>query len=294
MSNDPNVIEVSDLELNNLIRRLMTIKRIDTNKVNYRTTKGAVQVTGELAFVGLMKDPEELPHEVAALEDAIKMIKGVKRVIIDFDGLEKNDITGDWTLRKGSKLKTKDELLREKKIADQKNKETESASNLLMKDDDDFSAAADAKSDVLREIMSKISAMKIQCPECKIEYKYCLTCGTKLKIHIEPKVEHYETESPKSSASPAASTSDATPERANLSLREMSDADEEEGVPVGGGYKSNAYDPNSDNGDRQDDDKSLREKALDLLRQSKEAGIKKKGWAKSPTGGASLIDFDDL
>lgn len=289
---DPNANEISDLELNNLIRRLMTIKRIDTNKVTYRTTKGAVQVTGELSFVGLVKDPEELPHEIAALEDAIKMIKGVKRVNIEFDGFEKNDITGDWSIRKGSKIKTKEELIREKKLADQKKAETESASSLLLKDDDDFSAAADAKNDVLKEIMSKIQAMKIQCPECKIEYKYCLTCGTKLKIHIEPKVEHYESSSPapRPAATVAAATAALSEEKPTMSLRDMAD-DDEEGVPVND--HSGRYSPDGEDNKPQQDGESLREKALELLRQSKEAGIKKKGWAKGAPS-SSLIDFDDL
>jgi len=90
--------EVSDLEINNHIRRLLTKRRIDTNKVTYRTTSGSVTLTGQLSFIGKYLDESEILHEIQVIEDLLKNIVGVKRVTIDFEGYEKDDASGEWQM----------------------------------------------------------------------------------------------------------------------------------------------------------------------------------------------------
>lgn len=290
---DPEKKEVSDLEVNNSIRRILTKKRIDANKLNIRSTRGSITVTGSLEFVGIVKDPEELPHDIAALEDQLKQVEGVSRVSIELDGFEKNDNTGDWTLKKGGKFKTKDEILREKKKTDQENQQKTMA-NIMLEDNADFSMASDSKDAVLSEIMSKIKKMSVKCPECKIEYKYCLTCGTKLKINIEPKVDHYEGDS--AASSPAGASAPSAPSQQMSNADILADEDNAPCTPMPD--DPNKYNPFEDDESpvpqsQAKDDKTLKEKALELLRQTKEAGIKKKSWSKGTPGGINF-DFDDI
>lgn len=291
---DPGRPEVSDLEVNNSIRRILTKKRIDTNKLNFRSTKGSISVWGNLEFIGIVKDAEDLPHDIASLEEQLKQLDGVSRVNVDIEGFEKNDNTGDWILKKGGKLKTKEEEIRDKKKADQENQQ-KTVANIMLEDSDDFSTASESKESVLTEIMSKIKKMSIKCPECKIEYKYCLTCGTKLKINIEPKFDHFESDQ---TAAHAAAGAPAAPSQHLSSAEILADEDNAAGTPM-------PKDPNKYNRFAEDDDspnpqapaakdeKTLKEKALDLLRQTKEAGIKKKSWSKGPAGGINF-DFDDI
>jgi hypothetical protein len=277
--------EISDLEINTYIRRLLTKKRIDSNKLSYRSQRGCVNVYGELAYVGLKKEADEMPHEIASLEDMIKQIKGVKRVTVEIEGFEKNN-AGDWLIQKGGKIKTKDEQVREK-IAAAKKKEAETkkaTSNIMMNDSDDFSAAADAKSEVLKQIMAKISKITIKCPECKIEYKYCLTCGSKLKIEIDPKVDFY---SDASSSQPKKSPAQAAPKRSIDDI--LAEGDLEDSTT----YTSSSPEPEEKPKEEAPKKKSLAELARESLLASKESSIKKKGWKKqSPMD--DMFTFDDI
>lgn len=277
--------EISDLEINTHIRRLLTKKRIDATKINYRSQRGIVNIFGDLNYVGLKKTAEEMPHEIASLEDMVKQIKGVKRVTVEIEGFEKNN-AGDWGLIKGSKHKTKDEEVREK-MAALKKKEAEkkkSTSNIMMDDSEDFSAATEAKSEVLKQIMEKISKITIKCPECKIEYKYCLTCGSKLKIEIDPKVDLYaNSDSKKSLPKPVVKA----PVK---SLQEMlADGDLED--ETFSNSDGTADDENDKKEEYKPKKKSLAELARESLLASQESSIKKKGWVKHPDN-SDLFNFD--
>ncbi|MDP7422698.1 MAG: hypothetical protein QGH40_12530, partial [bacterium] len=125
-------------------------------------------------------------------------------------------------------------------------------------------------------------------PECGIEYKYCLTCGTTLKVEIVPKID--VSLLPEEQATPSAATQPSVP----LSINDLAEMDEDEIKPkkekTAEELEKEQY-PDETPEERKR--RKLREKALDLLRSSRESTIKGASWKhKTPPGGG--IDFDVL
>lgn len=282
---------ISDLEINNHIRRLLTKRRIDATKTTYRTATGVVNIGGSLVFIGPQKDVDELPKQLQLLEEMIRSIRGVKNVKIDFDDFEKDDVTGEW-LYKG-KLLSREEQVREKiKERTTDNKQVD-VKKMIMQDDESFADDAGVlRSEALSKIMSLIEKITIRCPDCGIEYKYCLTCGTTLKVEILPKIDANLLPDEPSKSATAAPAGPSMPLTA-AALEEMEDED-------GMTSKKREKTPEELEAEQYPDEtpeerkrRKLREKALDLLRSSRENKIKKASWSKRVTPGSN-IDFDDL
>jgi len=281
---------MSDLEINNHIRRLLTKRRIDVTKVTYRTSSGVVFIGGALVFIGFTKEVEELPKEMGLIEEMIRSIRGVKNVKIEFDDFEKDDVSGEW-IYKGKEL-TKDEKVREK-IKDMKSKGPQAdVKKMIMQDMESFEDAGVLRAEALTKIMALIEKITIRCPDCGIEYKYCLTCGTKLKIEIIPKIDSSLLpdlpEKTAEGATPAAPSGPSTP----MSLSDLAEM-EDEVLPPKKDVEETEDDMYPDETPEERRRRKLREKALNLLKSSRESKITGAAWkSKRPAGGD--IDFDDF
>lgn len=281
--------QMSDLEINNHIRRLLTKRRIDVTKVTYRTSSGVVFVGGDLVFIGFTKEVDELPKELALIEEMVRSIRGVRNVKIEFDDFEKDDVSGEW-IYKGKEL-TKDEKIREK-IKDAKEKGPQAdVKKMIMQDMESFEDAGVLRAEALAQIMTMIEKITIRCPDCGIEYKYCLTCGTKLKIEIIPKIDSsLLPDMPEESVttSAAAPSGPSTP----MSLSDLAEM-EDEVLPPKKDVEQTEDDMYPDETPEERRRRKLREKALNLLKSSRESKITGAAWkSKRPAGGD--IDFDDF
>jgi hypothetical protein len=290
--------EVSDLEINNNIRRIMTKRRIDTNKCTYRTTRGTVTIGGDLNFIGMIKQPEEIVHEIQFLEDMIKNLQGVRDVKIDFDGYEKND-DGDW-MYKGSakdkqapkKKKTEEEIIRDKIKEKIMNKLDENY-NGLSSDKESSSVVVDdtitrAPREVIEEFVNSIKSLVIKCGDCETEFNYCPKCGSKIKITFVTDEEEWtydgkniSSKKPSSSFSTVSSSPQAQPKVDLQDLIAETEGGETEGSPVKKEEKK-----------EEKKELTLAERAKMLLEKSKEESLMKR--RKRQQKSKSDFNFDDL
>ena len=304
---------VSDLEINNNIRRIMTKRRIDVNKITYRTSHGTVMIGGELKFVGKKFKPDELVHEIEALESFITGVKGVKDCKIDFDGYEKSD-EGDWLFKgktgapeKKVTQKSEEELLKEKIKARvleslenmQYNPEsgepaetgTTTGDSQVVETQNDTESVqkrglATSTKAAVEEFLSSIKSLVIKCGDCDTEIKYCPQCGDKIKISFITDEEEWDFDG-KNVVAGKKSTSGSAPAVAPMkpkaNIHDLLAADDEESGIVRNVKKEEKKEEKKE--------LSLAERAKLMLQKSKEAGIKSKGWMKkSPP----KVDFDDF
>ncbi len=304
---DPS--NVSDLEINNNIRRIMTKRRIDVNKITYRTSHGTVMIGGELKFVGKKFKPDELVHEIEALESFITGVKGVKDCKIDFDGYEKSD-EGDWLFKgktgapeKKATQKSEEELLKEKIKARvleslenmQYNPETGEGAAAASAPGEQSVKAPDSEStgfgsstkEAVEEFLSSIKSLVIKCGDCDTEIKYCPQCGDKIKISFVTDEEEWNYDGKNVVAGKKSSSGGyspiAAPKKPKANIHDLLAQDDEASGIVREVKKKEAA--------KEKKELSLAERAKLMLQKSKEAGIKKKGWAQKST---PKVDFDDL
>lgn len=80
--------KVSDYQINGNVRRTLVARNIDLQELQYRTSNGAVDITGTLRFKEA-KALAEIARELYLLEEAILGIRGVRRVSFNLDSWEK-------------------------------------------------------------------------------------------------------------------------------------------------------------------------------------------------------------
>jgi len=87
--------KVSDYEINGAVRRELVNRHIDLQYAQYRTSNGAVELSGRLVFRET-KNIAEVAKELFMLEESVSSIRGVRRVKIEFDDWEKSTATGGY------------------------------------------------------------------------------------------------------------------------------------------------------------------------------------------------------
>lgn len=306
--------QINDMEINNIIRRTLTQLMIDCNAATYRSTKGKVRVSGTLKHIGPPKPEEALPAELKKLEDRLRNIKGVSRVIIEFDGFEKNDQTGEWgsknkitdgekIKRKLDEIKAKKQLVEDKKDADRLGlslrdyQEKKKAGLISAKGQNSKPGGFDGEidlSDAFQEIRLECShGTSIQfCPCCGgKEFKvfavlkegYSLSEGRVHSVddsYSAPEISFSTPQTPPPAEEPALP---AQPAPSAASLLKQEEAEE----TAVNKPKSNEYNPLTDNGE-DDSDNSQKGKILALLQKQKESRFDK----KKPVGNDLDLDFD--
>ncbi|HOY66762.1 MAG TPA: hypothetical protein PLP29_07715, partial [Candidatus Ozemobacteraceae bacterium] len=90
--------EVTDLEISAGIRRELSSRRVDLGKLKFAVSGGVVTFTGELAFIGLGKSPDEIAVEIKFIESTLRMQRGVKELRFDLENLSRSD-SGKWEPR---------------------------------------------------------------------------------------------------------------------------------------------------------------------------------------------------
>jgi hypothetical protein len=80
---------VSDYEINASVRRELTSRKVDMTSIQYRTTNGAIEITGALKFLET-KSIAAVQAELQILEENLGAIKGVRRVNFDLSDWERN------------------------------------------------------------------------------------------------------------------------------------------------------------------------------------------------------------
>ncbi|MDD2717854.1 MAG: zinc ribbon domain-containing protein [Candidatus Wallbacteria bacterium] len=155
--------EISDFEVNNLLRREMVTRRMDTGRVRFGCNGGSVTIAGVLHFTGADISPQEVPKFLYQLEQAVKGIRGVKNVKMDFEGWEKNQ-AGKW----------------QASIASWKD-----ADNKKNDDSPSISAPTNVYAP-LQEPSTLDSVSPKSCPQCGFYhlkgYNFCENCGLRVKI----------------------------------------------------------------------------------------------------------------
>lgn len=162
--------EITDFEINNLVRRELVVRRLDTSVINFGTSGGIVYVNGQIKFIGPEVALNELPKYLYLLEQSLRGIRGVKNVKMEFEGWEKNK-AGKWIPK------------REKKD-DKKHKNDVNQSGVPS----GGGAPKAVKSDFSEKKKTNFTlnqiAPVIYCPHCNADmvkpHKYCRLCGHKL------------------------------------------------------------------------------------------------------------------
>lgn len=87
--------EVTDLEINAGIRRELSGRRVDLGKLKFTVSNGVVTFTGDLAFIGLDKSPDETAVEIKFIESTLRTQRGVKELKFELENWSKN-VFGKW------------------------------------------------------------------------------------------------------------------------------------------------------------------------------------------------------
>lgn len=87
--------EVTDFEISAGIRRELSGRRIDLGKLKFAVLNGVVTFTGDLAFIGLDKTPDETAIEIKFIESTLRSQRGVKELKFEFENWTKN-VFGKW------------------------------------------------------------------------------------------------------------------------------------------------------------------------------------------------------
>ncbi|MBI3038976.1 hypothetical protein HYY75_08005, partial [bacterium] len=87
--------EATDLEISAGVRRELSGSRVDLSKLKFQVNSGDIQLTGNMAFVGIEKSLAETPMEIQLLETHLKAIRGVKGVKFQLENWAKSE-SGKW------------------------------------------------------------------------------------------------------------------------------------------------------------------------------------------------------
>jgi len=80
--------KISDYQINGNVRRVLAGRNVDLKDLHYRSTNGAVDITGRLRFREVKSIPEVM-KELLILEELISDVKGVRRVNFNLEDWEK-------------------------------------------------------------------------------------------------------------------------------------------------------------------------------------------------------------
>ena len=87
--------EATDLGISAGIRRELSGRRIDLNKIKFPVKAGVVTLQGELCFVGIEKTQEETAVELKFIESSLRKIFGVKDITFELTEWTRNE-NGTW------------------------------------------------------------------------------------------------------------------------------------------------------------------------------------------------------
>ncbi len=89
-----------DLELNCGVRNVLARHWIDLTKTNFYVRKGHVQMSGEVAVVGVQRPGQETAEALKAFESDVRRLHEVKSVSFEFTNWVRNE-SGAWICRDG-------------------------------------------------------------------------------------------------------------------------------------------------------------------------------------------------
>ena len=95
-----------DLELNCGVRNVLTRHWIDLTKTNFYVRKGHVQMSGEVAVVGVQRPGQETAEALKAFESDVRRLHEVKSVSFEFTNWVRNE-SGAWICRDGKQTPDK-------------------------------------------------------------------------------------------------------------------------------------------------------------------------------------------
>lgn len=89
------VVSVEDIQLNCIVRNVLTRHWLDVTKMNFFVGRGNVHMSGEVSVIGPRRTPEDTAIALRAFESDVRRLRDVKSMSFEFTNWTRDD-SGAW------------------------------------------------------------------------------------------------------------------------------------------------------------------------------------------------------